>query len=190
MTSNRKAVRRRSRRGFSLIELGIVIAVIAVLAAVVVFGRGFILAARVTKAVDASNSVRKAASTFAGLNGGALSGIANPTASQLATLAARGLIAPLPAGQTTWTVSGAVGSTDAIVMTDVRLGQLAGAGSTGTGNAVLIRFTTPTPAMAQDILTAVKDDKNIIANGNIGGQACQVPTTPVTQVNVSICFFL
>jgi prepilin-type N-terminal cleavage/methylation domain-containing protein len=186
MTSNRKTLRRRSRRGFSLIELGIVIAVIAVLAAVVVFGRGFILAARVTKAVDASNTIRKAASTFAGVNGGALT---NSTASQLVALSQRGLIAPLPTGTTTWTVSGSAGSTDAVTVTDIRLGQITG--TSGAGNAVLIRITTPTPSMAQDILTAVKDDKNIVPGGvTLGGGTCQNPTAAVAAAVVSICFFL
>jgi prepilin-type N-terminal cleavage/methylation domain-containing protein len=179
--------RRHSRRGFSLIELGIVIAVIAVLAAVVIFGRGFILAARVTKAVDASNTIRKAAATFAGVNGGALNGI--PNTSQLGPLSQRGLIPNLPAGTTTWTVSGAAGSTDAVVIADVRLGQTAG--GTGTGNAVLIRVNTPTPAMSQDILTAVRDDRNIIpGTPQVGGLPCQNPAVAVTQATVNLCFFL
>lgn len=179
--------RRLSRRGFSLIELGIVIAVIAVLAAVVVFGRGFILAARVTKAVDASNTVRKAASTFAGVNGGSLGAVA--AQNQLVPLSQRGLIAALPNNQPPWTVSGAAGSTDAVAIADVRLGQTAGA--TGQGNAVAIRITAPTASMAQDILTAVRDDKNIVPGGpTIGGLACQNPTAAVTAAAVTICFFL
>ncbi len=177
---------RSSRRGFSLIELGIVIAVIAVLAAVVIFGRGFILAARVTKAVDASNTLRKAASTFAGLNGGSLQNFS--TTSQLSALSQRALIPPLPAGQTTWTVSGALGSNDAISVTDVRFGQTAGA--TGQGNAIAIRVTAPTAAMAQDVLSAVRDDRNLVTTAPTIGLACQNPAVPVTAPNVVICFFL
>lgn len=177
---------RRSRRGFSLIELGIVIAVISVLAAVVIFGRGFILAARVTKAVDASNTLRKAASTFAGLNGGSLQNFS--TTSQLTALSQRALIPPLPAGQTSWTVSGAAGTPDAIAITDVRFGQTAGA--SGQGNAIAIRITTPTAAMAQDVLRAVTDDKNLITNGPTVGLACANPTVPITGTTVVLCFFL
>lgn len=53
------------RRGFSLVELGIVIAVIAVLAAVVIGGMGFANAAKKSRAVDQVLTIRKAAREYA-----------------------------------------------------------------------------------------------------------------------------
>lgn len=184
LRTTRRDRRRSSARGFSLIELGIVIAVIAVLAAVILFGRGFILAARVTKAVDASNTVRKAASTVAGLSGGSLGGVAPQN--QLQMLSTRSLIPALPQNNPPWTVSGTANSPDAIVMTDVRFGMI----GNPAANAVLIRYTFPTVSMAQDLWTAVRDDRNhITAPGStIGGQACDV--TPPSSAAVSVCFAL
>jgi prepilin-type N-terminal cleavage/methylation domain-containing protein len=182
--------RRPSRRGFSLIELGIVIAVIAVLAAVVIFGRGFIIAARVTKAIDASNTVRKAASTFAGLNGGSLAQVGN--ANQLNALQRRGLL-PTPQGGlgSVWTVSGAEGSDEAVVVRDIRFGVHNPAGQSAV-NAVAIRISTPTgTAVADDIRTAVQQDRNIIpVQATVGGLQCSLPTQVITGDEVTICFYL
>ena len=53
----------RGQRGFSLIELGVV-AVIAVLASVVLFGRGYINAARTKNTMDLVQAIRTAAQTY------------------------------------------------------------------------------------------------------------------------------
>ena len=50
--------------GFSLIELGIVMAVIVVLCVVVITGMGFFRAAKQRMAVDLVLSIRKAASQY------------------------------------------------------------------------------------------------------------------------------
>jgi prepilin-type N-terminal cleavage/methylation domain-containing protein len=63
-------IRSKRQAGFTLIELGIVIAVIAILAAVVIVGRGFINSAKVSKAVDQVDVMRKAVSTIGGARGG------------------------------------------------------------------------------------------------------------------------
>lgn len=57
--------RRLRPRGFSLVELGIVIAVIAVLAGVVIGGAGYFRAAKQRTAVDLVGTIRKAASQYA-----------------------------------------------------------------------------------------------------------------------------
>ena len=184
--------RRRHPRGFSLIELGIVIAVIAVLAAVVIFGRGFILAGRVTKAVEASNTIRKSASTYAGLLGGSLRG-QPPATSQLNTLQARSLVPALNNG--VWFVSGSTAAAaDAIRLTDVRFGQIVNPANNQISNAVAVRYDTPNGSLPADIYSAVQDDTNLVRNGATidGSQACAgpnaVPTIPASSV--WICFFL
>ena len=63
---------RRKQRGFSLIELGIVVAVIAVLATVVLVGRGFLQSSRVSKMVEVLDTINKGVSTYAGTWGGKL----------------------------------------------------------------------------------------------------------------------
>ena len=175
---------RRRSRGFSLIELGIVIAVIAVLAAVVIFGRGFIAAARITKAVEGMNTIRKGAATYAGLQGGALN---TSTASELPTLSARNLLpSTLTAGS--WFVSGAPGSADSISISGLRFGQLTNGGA--PNNAVAITISTPTAPMAQDVWNAVANDGNLIRSGaTIGGAPACAAALPTTAA-VTLCFFL
>ena len=150
-TPARKMVsrRRRQQRGFSLIELGIVIAVIAVLASVVIFGRGFIAAARITKAVEAMNTIRKSASSYAGLQGGSL---ATSAASQLPALANRQLLPPLTTATGTldpvngsWFVSGS--GTDSISINSIGFANVPT--PAGPTNAVSIRVLAPTAAMAR-----------------------------------------
>ena len=74
------------RRGFTTVELGIVLAVIAVLTTVVIMGRGFILASREAAAVQLIERLRGAARLwtsrntgglqYTGITAGALPGIA------------------------------------------------------------------------------------------------------------------
>lgn len=194
-------VARRSRHayGFSLIELGIVIAVIAVLASVVIFGRGFIVAGRVSKIVEACGTIRKAASTFAGLTGGTI--VAPVAANQgLTTLRQRQLLPPPPAGQaenSPWCVAacpanGAAGGADDFSIMQLGLQQVTGQNGTGLQNAVLIRVHTSGPAQAQDVFNSVLQDPSYIQTGavrTIGGQPCAMATPP-TNADVNLCFFL
>ena len=71
----------RRRRGFSLIEVGIVLAVIAVLAAVVVTGAGFIRASKEQTTVTLVLSIREAARQFSIRN---LSGLSYGTSASQA----------------------------------------------------------------------------------------------------------
>ena len=194
-------VARRSRHahGFSLIELGIVIAVIAVLASVVIFGRGFIVAGRVSKIVEACGTIRKAASTFAGLTGGT---IVTPIAATqgLKTLRDRQLLPPAPAGQAEaapWCVAacpsdGSAGTADDFSIMQLGLEQVAGQNNVGRQNAVLIRVHTSGPAQAQDVYNSVLQDPSYIQIGAdriIGGQTCAMKKEPTTE-DVNLCFFL
>lgn len=184
----RKTVRRRrQQRGFSLIELGIVIAVIAVLASVVIFGRGFIAAGRITKAVEAMNTIRKSTSTFAGLQGGALS---TSTAPELQKLTDRQLLPPLAAGA--WEVSGT--GADSIKATDLRFGQVPSVAGGAPTNSVMIRINAPTAAMTQDVWNSVQFDNNLIKTGPVigGAAACATPVTGPTNASlfINICFYL
>ncbi|MEO1174545.1 MAG: prepilin-type N-terminal cleavage/methylation domain-containing protein, partial [Myxococcota bacterium] len=69
--------RSRSERGFTLIELGIVIGVIAVLATIVIVGRGFLVQSRVSKVIETVDNIQKAAKVFAGTSGGIFRGAAS-----------------------------------------------------------------------------------------------------------------
>lgn len=180
--------RRRQPRGFSLIELGIVIAVIAVLASVVIFGRGFIASGRITKAVEGMNSIRKSASTVAGLQGGALT---TSIASELPRLTARQLLPPLNAvGE--WEVSGT--GNDSIKVQNLQYGQVLAVGTTAPVNSVAIRIWAPTPTMTQDIWNSVSLDNNLIKSGPVIGTApaCATPATGPTNAGqfIWICFYL
>ena len=165
--------------GFTLVELLVMIAVIAVLAGILIFGRGFIAAGRITKAVEGMDIIRKSASTYAGQVGGALT---TSTNSELPTLSNRQLLPTLDSATSTWFVSGA--GTDSISITNLRFGQLAGA------NVVAITVSTPKQEMADDVWKAVRDDGFLIRTGGptIGGSTCAAGS-PATSV-VVICFNL
>jgi Tfp pilus assembly major pilin PilA len=57
-------------RGFSLLELGIVIGVIAILATVVLSGQGFLAASRLSKMCELIDTTSKAVAVYSGSNGG------------------------------------------------------------------------------------------------------------------------
>ena len=79
---------RKNQKGFTLIELGIVVAVIAILASAVLVGQGFIESSRTAKATQGVHTLKKAVINYAGLKGGKLSA----DATGLTQLANRNLI--------------------------------------------------------------------------------------------------
>lgn len=74
----------KGSRGFTLIELGIVIAVIAVLAVVVLAGTGFMESSRLGKANDFVGKLQDSIATLAGRRGGQLTGLGGCPAELLA----------------------------------------------------------------------------------------------------------
>ena len=175
----------RHARGFSLIELGIVIAVIAVLASVVIFGRGFITAGRVSKAVEGINTIRKAGSAYAGLQGGYLQ---NSTINEVQALGQRSLIPLKTPTDTKWTIAGDPASTDKFEVVDIRFGQYVL--NAQSQNAVAIIVTTPNMVQAEDLWNSSQKDPNYIKTAAmIGGQSCAGLTKPAAQ-RVILCFAL
>ena len=65
-----KNKKKMQTNGFTLIELGIVVAVISLLTSGVMAGTGFINAAKITKAVDAVDKTRLAVETYVARRGG------------------------------------------------------------------------------------------------------------------------
>lgn len=94
--------RNNGKRGFTLVELGVVLAVIAVLSLVLISARFFIESAKIGSAVQMVNSVRTASRAYAkrvcgGIGfGGA--GCAAPGAVSIANLQAQSLVPGPPAG--------------------------------------------------------------------------------------------
>lgn len=184
MLSREKMLRvRRHPRGFSLIELGIVIAVIAVLAAVVIFGRGFIAAGRVSKAVEGFNTVRKAGTTLAGLRGGSFT--PPSSTSEIQNMAKRGLL-PVDPTATTWDMAGS--GTTAFTVSNIQFSTL-NVGGTGGVNAVAITLKAPDPTAAEDVWNSIAQDKNLIQTpATIGTLNCTV-VRPTADTN-NFCFKL
>ncbi len=185
----RRTSGRTESRGFTLIELGIVIAVIAVLATVVIFGLGFLQGSRVTKTTEAVNAIRKAASTFAGLSGGT---VGQSTANEITPLVQRGLL-PQSASTGTWLVTGS--GTNAFTVTAVQFGQ--DMTVTPSQNSTVIRITTPNVTTAVDVWrqfrgtgATVANDPNLIMNTpTIGTLPCPGNTVPTSNV-ATLCFHL
>ena len=80
-------MKRCRSHGFTLVELSIVVAVMAVLAMVVLSGRGFVQASMVTKAAQGVQHLKKATVNYVGRRGGQVDNKTN-----LTDLAARQLI--------------------------------------------------------------------------------------------------
>ena len=159
-------MRRRRQRGFTLIELGIVIGVIAVLATVVLVGRGFLESARVSKVVETINTVAKAAKVYAGHSAGQFPGTADNAL--LGTLNRRNLISVIENDATT--VAG---------FTFVRAAHAA------NGQAFAITITCPTTETCQDIWSAKLADQTR-TTGNINGNACAAAMP--TAASITLCF--
>jgi len=171
---------RASERGFSLIELGIVIAVIAVLASVVIVGRGFINSSRTGKAAEALSTVRKAGAVYTS------SQRADSVDNEIAALQARDLMPKLPTDPAgSWTMTG-TGAT-AFRATSVRFVQV------GNGWGVAINVTAPDTIMAEDLIKLVSADPAFHTSGpfGAGGVTCTAgpPSKPQNQA-VTVCFKL
>ncbi|MGC4120214.1 MAG: prepilin-type N-terminal cleavage/methylation domain-containing protein [Myxococcales bacterium] len=186
MMTREKLLRlRRHPRGFSLIELGIVIAVIAVLAAVVIFGRGFISAGRVSKCVEGFNTIRKAGTTLAGLRGGAFNTAS--AANEITGMGKRGLLPLEKDTDTTWTMAGS--GTTAFTAQQIYFATVNVGGNTGV-NAVAIQLKAPDGVASEDVWNSIENDKNHIKTATtIGALNCTTTRPTSTDTNV-FCFKL
>jgi prepilin-type N-terminal cleavage/methylation domain-containing protein len=185
MIANRRVTRgflyestrgRRAQRGFSLIELGIVVAVIAVLAAVVLVGRGFLNSARVSKVTEGIGVTKKAAATVAGLQGGRFP--VTSTGNELGGLSQRQLVPALT--NSVWQLQGAE-----FAITDVRFQ------SAGDRNCVAVTYTVPAGFLA-DSFKQLQTDPNFMAScagTQVGGLTCAT-SAPTSGTSAIACFAL
>jgi prepilin-type N-terminal cleavage/methylation domain-containing protein len=163
-----------SERGFTLIELGIVIAVIAVLATVVLFGRGFIQAARASKTSEGLDVVRKGANTIAGIQGGVITSSATGT-NEMGGVLARGLIPNNP--YTTAT---------GFSIHSVVFGNNANA----TNSVVAISFASPDSQTGLDLRAAAYRDLATAHNNADAFASMPSCTTAAASSSTVVCFNL
>ncbi len=170
---------RRLESGFTLIELGIVIAVIAVLATAVLVGRGFIMSARVGKVVEAIDTVVKAANTYAGQTGGVLP--ASASTDLLGVLQDRNLV-PIEQGGTrgAWQPLGAGGGW-----------VISGARHEASGQNWLLQITCPDLQRCQDVFNAKASDPTTITGGSLDINSLSCHTAaPSSGTGLQLCFRL
>ena len=143
---------KHNEKGFTLVELGIVMAVIAILAASVLVGRGFINNAQASKAVDSISAIKKAATVASIEYGGTFP--ANGTTNYLENFRNNELLPADPDGNnaTAWTVG-------AVTINTIH----------AEGNLLGIDMITPDANVSHSILNTVKPD---MQSGTIGGATC------------------
>jgi prepilin-type N-terminal cleavage/methylation domain-containing protein len=160
------AIRHRSEAGFTLIELGIVIAVIGVLAAVVVAGMGFLDAARVSKTIEAMGTVRKGLSMLSAANAGE-----DIPGDQNANLQFKGYIPSLNADGH-WVIQN---------------GHLITATSVGA-QGMMITVVVPKQTMLDDIIASVKKDPVFMQGAAIIGTPCMDANYGMDPPMARLCF--
>jgi prepilin-type N-terminal cleavage/methylation domain-containing protein len=178
---NSRKLRKKQRRGFTLIELGIVIAIIAVLASVVIMGKGFLDGARAAKLIEATDVIKKSVTTVAGLSGG-LAPNTGVGSNQIPNLRARNMVPGNPVGTpaadaNAWVVAGAE-----YAITDVRHGTAA------NQSIVQVQYRTPSTQFTADVFEMARQEKNFYIGALTGGLPCAnaAPSTP----SAVICFAL
>ena len=151
----------KNEKGFTLIELGIVVAVIAILATVVMVGSGFVASSRMAKAVDGIDTLKKASITYAGRLGGEF-----PTSpANLTALETRGLIGALNGG--VWKMA------PGFEVTDLSLSHVDGK------NEIVVQVSLPDSGLAQDLYTTLSRDPGFVSDGD-----CAQPSNGETSAQI------
>lgn len=165
--------RKRSSRGFTLIELGIVIGVIAVLATIVIVGRGFLVQSRVSKVIEAIDNVQKAAKVYAGTTGGIFRS-AGASTTLLNDLFARQLLSFQNGDE---------------VVPDF---TFSASGHAANGRSFYVTITCTNDAdgaPCADIMRGKLDDRSLGDNTATGLTGCTDPgSPPATASAVTLCF--
>ena len=153
----------KNEKGFTLIELGIVVAVIAILATVVLMGSGFVSSSRLAKAVEGVDVLKKASINYAGRVGGTFP----TTAANLVALESRNLIDSLEDGA--WKMA------PGYKVTDLSLSYVDGK------NEMVMTISFPDLVSGQDLYSNLSEDPGFTSDGD-----CAAPTSGDTSAK--ICF--
>lgn len=167
---------RMGRRGFTLLELGIVVAVAVVLASVVIVGKGFIRGGRTAKAMDAVDIIRKGAATLAVKTGGRFAAISSN--SELPQLSGRFI--PDLGGNPFWEP-----------VPGVQIDNVQWTPGFGNNNILGIRLNCTQLGMCADLWHAYDRDSSRVDSGGAAGVGlrCSIPALINDSVTrVVLCF--